>query len=238
MSLPASSGRDGLSRYLRMFAHPGPVPLGFIAQIDLSKTPRVSDMLPESGWLYFFYDRSSQPWGFDPADRGACRVVYVDCDRSTLQSIKPPDDADADHLAACRAVEATAMLSLPGELPNVEYGTAAYKAYEQLREQLAPAGGILHQLVGLAGEIQHPMEEECQLVTNGLYCGDSTGYESPQAAALRPGAADWRLLLQIDTDEDGPGWMWGDCGRIFFWIREQDLRSRRFDDVWLILQCT
>jgi uncharacterized protein YwqG len=52
------------------------------------------------------------------------------------------------------------------------------------------------------------------------------------------GAADWRLLLQIDTDEDGPGWMWGDVGRIYFWIKKHDLALRRFADVWLILQCT
>ena len=40
----------------------GPAPLGFIAQIDLSVIPQVEDMLPNSGWLYFFYDRHCEPW--------------------------------------------------------------------------------------------------------------------------------------------------------------------------------
>ncbi len=54
------------------------------------------------------------------------------------------------------------------------------------------------------------------------------------------GAKDWILLLQVDTDDDsdGPGWMWGDCGRIYFWIRRQDLAARRFDRAWTVLQCT
>jgi uncharacterized protein YwqG len=44
------------------------------------------------------------------------------------------------------------------------------------------------------------------------------------------------LLLQIDSD-DAIGWTWGDAGRLYFWIRKQDLAARRFDRVWTILQC-
>ena len=81
------------------------------------------------------------------------------------------------------------------------------------------------------------MELECQLASNGVYCGNSEGYQSRQAKVLEQGAADWRLLLQIDTDEEGPGWMWGDVGRLYFWLTRQDLTSLRFDNVWLIFQC-
>ena len=47
------------------------------------------------------------------------------------------------------------------------------------------------------------------------------------------------LLLQIDTDEDddGPCWMWGDCGRLFYWIRPEDLAARRFDRITFVLEC-
>ena len=54
---------------------------------------------------------------------------------------------------------------------------------------------------------------------------------------LAPGEKDWRLLLQVDTDEQ-LGLMWGDCGLIYFWIREQDAAARRFDRAWVILQCS
>lgn len=47
----------------------------------------------------------------------------------------------------------------------------------------------------------------------------------------------WNLLLQLDSDEAGPGWMWGDVGRLCFWIRDEDLAARRFERVWMQLQC-
>ena len=31
--------------------------------------------------------------------------------------------------------------------------------------------------------------------------------------------------------------MFGDCGRIYFYIRKKDLAERNFDNVQLILQC-
>jgi uncharacterized protein YwqG len=31
--------------------------------------------------------------------------------------------------------------------------------------------------------------------------------------------------------------MWGDAGRLYFWIRKQDLAEQSFDAVWAILQC-
>jgi uncharacterized protein YwqG len=80
------------------------------------------------------------------------------------------------------------------------------------------------------------MELECQLVTNGLYTGNPSGYQDPRRKTLEAGAIDWTLLLQIDSD-DRVGMMWGDVGMLYFWIRRQDLASRKFDKVWTILQC-
>jgi hypothetical protein len=33
------------------------------------------------------------------------------------------------------------------------------------------------------------------------------------------------------------GVMWGDAGKIFFWIHKDDLSNRRFNNSWLFLQC-
>lgn len=80
------------------------------------------------------------------------------------------------------------------------------------------------------------MELECQLVTHGLYLGDPTGSQDPRVAELEPGASNWRLLLQLDTDDD-LGWMWGDAGTIYFWVEDSAARAGRFEDCWLVLQC-
>jgi uncharacterized protein YwqG len=78
------------------------------------------------------------------------------------------------------------------------------------------------------------MEMECQLAS--LYCGDESGFADPQAPALAPGAAAWRLLLQVDSDDD-VGVMWGDAGVIYYWVEADAARAGRFDNAWLILQC-
>jgi uncharacterized protein YwqG len=179
-----------------------------------------------------------QPWGFDPADRGCCRVIYADCDRTALVRAQPPVDAAKEHVFEPCLVEAWTELTLPEDLSHLEYGTPNFDAYCALCNELTQGGGLIqHRLLGHAQPIQNAMELECQLASNGLYCGDPLGYESEQARMLEADAANWRLLLQMDTDEEGPGWMWGDVGRIYFWIKQQDLAARRFDDVWLILQC-
>jgi uncharacterized protein YwqG len=97
-------------------------------------------------------------------------------------------------------------------------------------------GSIIHKILGHPNQVQGDMQLECQLVSNGLYCGDSAGYQDPKRKVLEKTAGEWRLLLQIDSDED-TGMMWGDSGRIYYWIRDEDLRSKRFDKVWMVLQC-
>ena len=106
------------------------------------------------------------------------------------------------------------------EISDVVYGATPY-----------------HQMGGYPHPVQGDgMELECQLASAGLYLGDPSGYEDVRAKALESGAGDWRLLLQMDSD-DNLGVMWGDAGIIYFWIREDDARARRFDQAWLVLQC-
>ena len=59
---------------------------------------------------------------------------------------------------------------------------------------------------------------------------------APKSQGLDKNAARWNLLLQVDSNED-IGMMWGDMGRLYLWITEEDLKACRFDRSWLILQC-
>jgi uncharacterized protein YwqG len=112
--------------------------------------------------------------------------------------------------------------------------------YAALRRLHAGLGGDdkapRHRMFGWPDLVQNPMQLECQLAANGIYVGDSTGYRHPRVAELAPGAADWLLLLQLDTDDE-IGWMWGDVGTLYYWIRRQDLPAGRFDRTWMIFQC-
>jgi uncharacterized protein YwqG len=54
--------------------------------------------------------------------------------------------------------------------------------------------------------------------------------------ALAEEMKSWRLLLQVSTDQN-TGMNWGTGGILYFWIREEDLKSRQFDRVEAIIQC-
>ena len=77
------------------------------------------------------------------------------------------------------------------------------------------------------------MELECELASRGLQLGEECGLDASRQGELREASKDWRLLLQLDTD-DTTGWAWGDLGKIYFWIREADARVGDFSQIRLM----
>lgn len=212
--------------------------LHFIAQIQLKDVAgfQGAKCLPQQGMLFFFFDAESQPWGYDPNDRGGARVLFFDGRSSDLiRTSRPAPEGDySSHPCALSCVQEWTLPSWN----ELALDTDHYDDYEELLADLyeMPSDGCpepLHRLLGHSQNVQNEMKLECELVSHGVYCGDSSGYDTQEFAT---GANDWQLLLQIDTD-DRPGWMWGDSGRIYYWIRRQDLAERRFDKAWAILQC-
>lgn len=222
----------------------GGQPLAFIAQLNLAQFASLlpAGELPLAGWLLFFNDARQQNWGFDPKDRGSAIVAYVPPD-AVLQRIAVPESLDEQgRFSPCAVRDLRVVLTLPGyESPLLDplgFSKGEQDRYfeDVLQPLNAAEGQVYHQLGGYAEPIQNDMQLECQLTTHGIYCGDASGYEDPRRNALEAGTADWRLLLQVDSD-DNAQMMWGDAGRLYYWIRRQDLAARRFDDSWLILQC-
>lgn len=231
-------GRPDLPPDLPWPEHAG-VPLGFLAQVDLAELPKGTP-LPADGNLWFFYVADQSTWGFDPKDAGSARVFYRPASAAPAAAEPPPGLPDGGEYPAC-AVAFEAYDDLPDLEPDDPLGgrlsEEELERYLEIRDYLGSGGGpTSHKLLGHAQPVQNPMELECALVTNGLYCGDQTGYEDPRAAELGQQAERWRLLLQLDTD-DAAAMMWGDVGRLYFWIRDDDLQARRFDRTWTILQC-
>jgi uncharacterized protein YwqG len=80
------------------------------------------------------------------------------------------------------------------------------------------------------------MQLEAQLVMNGLYCGDASGYRDPKRPELEKTCENWWLVLQVDSD-DTIKLMWGDLGMLYFWVQESDRVRRDFSRTWMTLQC-
>lgn len=213
--------------------------LAFLARISLPKIQQAQriDWLPEEGALLFFYDAEEQPWGFDPQDRGGCRVLHVPDLEGAGDGRTPLEEEFFPRIpVAFRSIQ-TLPSSERAIVDVLGLSDAESERYWELRDE-SFRGEPKHQIAGFPFPVQGDcMELECQLVSNGLYCGDSSGYQDPRADLLAAGADDWRLLFQIDTD-DGADVMWGDCGTLYYWVRVQDAREGRFDNPWLILQCS
>jgi uncharacterized protein YwqG len=220
-------------------------PLAFLAQIDMSDATAVggTDLgLPKWGLLSFFYDAESQPWGFDPGDAVGFKLMWFG-DR-ILQRREPPEALEQRFSPVRLAAQARECVPPVETFAVSQILTGAVDAKSarghligllagKAKDDFSNAG---HAIGGWPCPIQGEMETECQLVANGVFCGGPEAYSSERAARLRPGAVDWRLILQLDTDMHA-GWMWGDGGKIYVWMREQDVHARRFDRCWTILQC-
>lgn len=213
--------------------------LSFIAQISMSEISNfdTEKILPTSGILYFFYDCEQETWGFDPDDKGSWAVYYYNENIDELARLEIPEGVPEYARYHASKVSFKSEISVPyAYIGSLDLTEEEQDAYTELCERLMGEEQMINKLLGYPDQIQGDMQLECQLVSNGLYCGDSSGYESPKRAELEKYAKDWRLLLQIDSDENVQ-MMWGDAGRLYFWIKEEDLRLKEFDKTWMVLQC-
>lgn len=208
-------------------------PLSFIGQVDLAGVPAaLRGPLPAAGLVSFFYDAERQPWGFDPAEGHGGRIVYTP---EPKDLVRVPSKAEMQFAPV--PMELVPCLTLPASLRVAEaWPDADSDAYYDVLQELAGKGPH-HQLLGHPNEVQNPMEIECELVTRGIYYGDASWLRLPELPEHRRAATAWRLLLQVDTDDD-VSTMWGDCGMVYFWLREADLQTMAVERCWTILQCT
>jgi uncharacterized protein YwqG len=219
--------------------------LDFVAQINLAEIPGnlQNDLLPKSGMLYVFYNAESGAWGFCPADNVHWRVLFFQGDRDALVRTRKPGPIERATYRPCGVEFYESLCPDWHEVRN-------HPALNEHADEVARFDNFVtmvfnkvpvHQIMGDPHGIQsspEDMQRKCQFVSHGLYMGGSGGppFDEAEAIQLEPGAKEWRLLLQLDSDSD-PGMQWGDRGRLYFWIREQDLAAKNFNAVWMILEC-
>ena len=204
--------------------------LAFVAQLRLSDLAPLDahGELPPEGLLYFFYDTETQPWCLDAAEAAGGRVIFVPDESSRLARTRRPDVGTTRRLRAC-AVALRTEWTLPSGILYDDDGEN--DAYDALVTRLH-AGDEKHsdtdvqRVLGWTQGVQDPPEE----------CGPDTYTGPPEREHAL--AEDWRLLLQLDSDEESHGCCFGDLGRVFFMAHAKDVRERHFDRAWYTLQCT
>lgn len=137
------------------------------------------------------------------------------------------------------AIEAKALPELDHEssLPNAEAFRQAYDEVLETHYEVVPGEGWKrHQLLGSPRPEQNDPRIDAAIVS-------IFGLQSLPRERLKDGyprmlaeAAGWKLLLQLDIAD----WLQDKIaeGTVYFLIRDQDLRERRFDEVIAVYQQT
>jgi len=196
--------------------------LDFLLQINLAEIKRILPAVPfpRTGWLWFFYDTENYPWGIERDDRKGWEVLFWHGTAIDLARAKAPTWMTEEALLPVCALSMQQAEWLPHHtapaVSNLKLNDTELDAYHDTVKKLRGSeDDPIHKLLGWPDTIQNDMAEGC---------------------AKLAGGKNWRLLLQLDSDENA-GMTWGDGGRLYFWIREQDLAVHRFDRCWGVLQC-
>ena len=222
-------------------------PLAFLVQINCEEVSKydTDKQLPVKGMLYFFYELGSQRWGFDPKDKGCAKVFYYDGNCKNLKSTEYPKDLDEDY----RMPEIPIGFKNRGDVPDwSEYASyhetdIDWEEYGNQREKFVAEDDeseYITKLLGYADIIQNDMLSECEMSgRRGIYTGSGfPNMTEKEKKQFVENSKEWMLLVQLDTvEKDNFELMFGDCGRIYFYILRDDLRNKNFENIWLILQC-
>jgi hypothetical protein len=212
-------------------------PLSFVAQIALEEVAPfdTAHALPESGLLSFFYDIREM---FEEPEHDPAKVKALYTPTGTaLQPHDVPDGAEA--FKSCPLTffaETTIPFARTRAARSLDLSNDEFRRYSDLfgdwwTSQRKPVSdGEVHRLLGHPDAIQGDM-------TRRLVYGLREKDLSETIPELEEEAGHWRLLLQIDSDR-AAGMMWGDLGRLFFWIRDDALAATRFDQVYAQMQCS
>ncbi|HYR09050.1 MAG TPA: YwqG family protein [Longimicrobium sp.] len=213
-------------------------PMSFLVQIDLATVAGLpgADVLPSDGLLSFFCEGAI--WRGDPTDGGDWRVLYTPAGAS-LERASIPDAVPEDGIFTACGLTPRPGVTLPySQEPQILALGLSWDesgAYLDVRDPGDRSWPTEHRLLGWPDIAQNAeMELECQIWSTGIEW--SWADMDRIRAELAPATAEWRLLLQLASD-DAAGMMWGDVGVLYFWIREPDLAARDFSRVWMIMQC-
>ena len=205
-------------------------PLPFLAQINFSDIfpYDIKHYLLSTGTIYFFFDLDA--FFTSSHENKTWRVLYHGTSIPQSMQIIPQDSQLQYHTCM---IDCTSELTLPDYNPFDGFDSILAQQFElpkkltELEEQAYYQ--VMQQLSGTADAKNH-------IPIHRLH-GYPDNIQWDMYSELGGVSTDWQLLFQMDSDST-PDTSWGDTGRIYFWIRKQDLAKRDFSKVRLILQST
>ncbi len=219
----------------------------FLGQINLSEIKVFDELklLPSHGILYFFFN-------LDSGDEG--KVIFSATAEDLESAILPHELATKNKTfwqkiffrKPIRRIlkESTVKLEQEYNIPSWD-ALSLERIYQETKTDIKPIDAFdeaifdakyedgesettsNHHLLGPYQGIQHESHE-----LNFVQIKD---FQQPSLAEINQALA-WKLLLQIDSD-DQLELIWGDWGRVYFFILAEDLKNLNFDRVKIIAEC-
>jgi predicted DNA-binding WGR domain protein/uncharacterized protein YwqG len=223
------------------------IALPFIAQFDVAWLwrsyigPGAIGLLPTSGMLYFFYNMADYDADYLAPENW--RVIYHHSgDNSNLAPSAPPMPIPPHLDYKARAVKFQIEITLPNietcyiggpgnSDAKVELSEEEWSAYAGLLNELRAKQNI-HQMFGHADDVQPYALENSYERVRSVFFPDGRPFQSLTPKEQNEEFLQGRVLLQVD-EEKSSKMQFGRGGRLFFFIREQDLKARDFSKVWV-----
>lgn len=205
--------------------------LWFVAQFNMvdAKPHDEEDLLPSTGWLYFFV----RLWDGLP-DKDMGKVIYFDADVSKLER-KPfpedipetPPDEWGERFDPC-AVELVAEVNFDKGVEDVVdiYKSRSSAWFDNLGDaaNYANPPWDVNRLLGTSYGDAWDFPMDCQLLTTG----DSKYHRSKEERAeAEKHKNEWQLLFEMSSDPNA-GMMWSDAGIVCWYLRTNDLLNKDF----------
>jgi len=213
------------------------ISLPFIAQIRLIDLAHydINQRLPRTGILSFFFDIDLY---FSSPNSPSWKVLYCDDPSVQLKRTLVPHPASVPYedivMPSC-AVAFSLEITIPPfdslSTKHIELQEDYFELLEEVEHlyDMQPRPAI-HRMLGHPDAIQNDMQVKCQQrwpQKDNAISGK---------LAFEEEAKKWLLLLQISWDKNIKR-NWADNGKLYYWIRPEDLDARRFDRVQFIHQC-
>lgn len=173
--------------------------------------------------------------GIFSGDKGGLKVYWFE-DLSTLVQAEFPEDMEEDFQFPAVGIQSRTKKSYPcwGDFIQKFPEEPDDEAFESVREELGlEESEESSKLLGWPDIIQNSMYKDCELVTRGYYLGNPEGYAkiTPEDKEASKAAIDqWQMIFQLDStvETDDFELMFGDCGRLYVFVRKEDLVARKF----------
>jgi uncharacterized protein YwqG len=242
--LPAGVDWPMFTAPLEGQSHPVQTPIPLAAQIRLSDVAPFDreHALPVSGWLWFFTDIFGlyKLHGLEAVYEGppSSHVLFAPNESILLERRQRPAGMYPERPWLARPIDfrmqqtipnlETAWIADPGKTNGlIKMDSQAWDVYGELRRELIESGRR-HRLLGYSDDVQ-PCVLENGYARARHYLFPELPPVDRTSEAFYEECRQGSLLLQIETNDDMHFGRWG-CGAFF--IRDDDLRDRRFDRVW------